>query len=262
MALQSSEARPGADRAPQASLVDSSWRRISSLEKLRRPMLARVVPFALYLFFLIAAQCVDLLADAMALNQEWKISLQLWLYPVKTLAVLAALVLYWPFYEELKTSWCPTWRQMVLAGITGLLVYLAWIRLAWPWAAQGLAGGYNPFQANDGMGAMLAGMRLFGGVVVVPIMEELFWRSFLLRYLISRQFQSVPLGAFTLGSCAITVLLFGVEHNLWLAGMMAGLAYTLVLYRTRNLWACIVAHAVTNLLLGLYVLTTGEWHWW
>ena len=262
MALQSSEARPGADRASQASLVDSSWRGISVLEKLRRPMLARVVPFALFLLFLFAGQCVEILADAMVLNQDWKISLQLWLYPVKTLAVLAALVLYWPSYEELRASWFPTWRQMVLAGITGLLVYLAWIRLAWPWATQGQASGYNPFQANDGLGTMLAGIRLFGGVVVVPIMEELFWRSFLLRYLISRQFQSVPLGAFTLGSCAITVLLFGVEHNLWLAGMMAGLAYTLLLYRTGNLWTCIAAHAVTNLLLGLHALTTGEWHWW
>ena len=262
MALPSFEARPVADRASQASLLDSSWRRISSLEKLRRPMLARVVPFGLYLLFLFVAQCVDVLADAMALNQESKISLQLWLYPVKTLAVLAALVLYWPSYEELRGPWFPTWRQMVLAGLTGLLVYLAWIKMAWPWATQGQASGYNPFQANDGLGTMLAGIRLFGGVVVVPIMEELFWRSFLLRYLISRQFQSVPLGAFTLASCAVTVLLFGVEHDLWLAGMVAGLAYTLLLYRTRNLWTCIAAHASTNLLLGIHVLTTGEWHWW
>jgi len=225
-------------------------------------MVARVLPFALYLLFLFAGQCVNALPDTSTLNQDWRTSLQVWLYPVKTLAVLAAICFYWPSYEELSVRWCPTWRQVVFAVITGLLVYTAWVRMDWPWATQGHVNGYNPFQGNGYLGSMLAGVRLFGAVVVVPIIEELFWRSFLLRYLISRQFQSVPLGTFTPLSCIVTVLLFGVEHDLWLAGMLAGLAYTFVLYRTRKLWACIVAHAATNLLLGVHVLITGEWHWW
>ena len=49
---------------------------------------------------------------------------------------------------------------------------------------------------------------------------------------------------------------------LWLAGMLAGVAYTLLLYWTGRLWPCIFAHAVTNLALGIHVLVTGEWEWW
>ena len=262
MALQSFEARPMAKRASQAALVDLSWCRTSRLEKLRTPTLARVVPFALYMCSVGIGQGIDALAGAVVLSQDWSASLQLWLYPIKTLVVLAALGFYWSSYEELFVPGSSSWRQMAVAVITGVLVYVVWIRLEWPWATQGLSSGYNPFQTNSDMGPLLAGIRLFGAVVVVPIMEELFWRSFLLRYLIFRQFQSVPLGAFTLVSCASTVLLFGMEHDLWLAGMVAGLAYTLLLYRTRNLWACIAAHASTNLLLGIHVLMTGEWRWW
>jgi len=56
-------------------------------------------------------------------------------------------------------------------------------------------------------------------------------------------------------------VLFGLEHHLWLAGMMAGAVYTLLLYTTRRLWPCILAHAITNLMLGAHVLMTGEWRW-
>jgi CAAX prenyl protease-like protein len=93
-------------------------------------------------------------------------------------------------------------------------------------------------------------------------MEELFWRSFLLRYLISPRFKTVRLGALTPFSFVVTVVLFGLEHDLWLAGMMAGVAYTLLLNRTGNLWSCVLAHAVTNLALGVHVLMTEEWRWW
>jgi CAAX prenyl protease-like protein len=112
------------------------------------------------------------------------------------------------------------------------------------------------------VGVVLAAIRLFGAVIVVPVMEELFWRSFLIRYLVTPTFTMVPLGTFTPLSFGATVVLFGLEHHLWLAGMLAGAAYNLILYKTRRLWPCILAHALTNLLLGIHVLRTGEWHWW
>jgi CAAX prenyl protease-like protein len=108
----------------------------------------------------------------------------------------------------------------------------------------------------------LAGIRLFGATMIVPVMEELFWRSFLIRYVMSSDFRSIRLGAFSVGSFVVTVVLFGLEHQLWLAGMMAGAAYNVVLYRTGRIWPCILAHAVTNLILGGHVLMTGEWIWW
>ena len=105
-------------------------------------------------------------------------------------------------------------------------------------------------------------IRLFGAVVIVPIMEELFWRSFLLRYLINTEFKQVTLGTFNWFSLVWTVLLFGQEHQRWLAGIGAGILYTLLLYRTKSLSACILAHAITNLALGIYVLLTGHWEYW
>jgi CAAX prenyl protease-like protein len=124
------------------------------------------------------------------------------------------------------------------------------------------SAGYNPFSSQPVGAFGLAVVRLFGAAIVVPVMEELFWRSFLMRYLISAHFETVPLGALTPFSFGLMAVLFGVEHDLWLAGIMAGAAYGLLLARTRNLWACVIAHAVTNLALGVYVLVTHEWYWW
>lgn len=93
-------------------------------------------------------------------------------------------------------------------------------------------------------------------------MEELFWRSFLLRYLVNSDFRQVPLGTLTPSALVISVALFGAEHNQWFAGIIAGLLYTLLLYRTKSLFSCIVAHVVTNSLLGVYVLATQKWQYW
>jgi len=227
-------------------------------------MLPRVLPFGLYMAFLLLESAV---ASASA-----SATLALWLYPVKTAAVLAALVYYWRQYEELHDKLCASLWEGVLAVGAGVVVYLAWVRMDWPWATLGQAAGYNPFQAGAGAGALLAALRLFGAAVVVPIMEELFWRSFLTRFIItlfpedktnaSDEFTSIPLGMFTPISFVATVVLFGSEHSLWLAGMMAGAVYNLLLYKTRRLWPCILAHGVTNLLLGVHVLVTHEWQWW
>jgi CAAX prenyl protease-like protein len=99
-------------------------------------------------------------------------------------------------------------------------------------------------------------------VLVVPLMEELFWRSFLLRYLIDQNFESVPVGSFTWPSFLVTTVLFGLEHHFLVAGMLAGAIYSLLLYRTRSLAQCVLAHAVTNLALAGYVLYTGNWYFW
>jgi CAAX protease family protein len=61
---------------------------------------------------------------------------------------------------------------------------------------------------------------------------------------------------------AVTLILFAVEHDRWLAGLMAGAAYTMLLYWTQRLWPCILAHGLTNLLLGVHVLLTHDWRYW
>lgn len=227
-------------------------------------MAARILPFAVYLSFLVLVQVIPSFIATSPSQHGWAGYIDLWLYPLKTAAVLGLLVYFWPEYRELKGKVINSRSEAILAIAVGLLVYAAWVRMDWSWAMQGdgTAQGYDPYRHGAGTGIVLAGIRLFGASVVVPIMEELFWRSFLIRYLVSSKFESVALGTFTVFSCAATVVLFGLEHDLWLAGIMAGVAYTGLLYYTKRLWPCIVAHAVTNFALGIHVLVTGEWRWW
>ena len=223
--------------------------------------LPRVLPFAIYLFFLALAEVIAWTLPHLSAVAALGPLANLWIYPLKTAAVLAVLVYFWPRYDELNAARTIKPRDIMLAVVVGVVVYWLWVRMDWPWATQGPSGGYNPLLAGD-LGKVLVAIRLLGAVIVVPVMEELFWRSFLLRYLISPRFETVPLGTFTAFSFLTTLVLFGLEHHLWLAGMMAGAAYTLLLYGTRRLWPSIIAHAVTNLALGVHVLLTQEWYWW
>ena len=105
--------------------------------------------------------------------------------------------------------------------------------------------------------------RTLRAVIIVPIVEELFWRGWLLRWLVKNDFQQVPIGAYTPSAVIITALLFASEHGpYWEVGLIAGLIYNLWVIRTRSLADCIVAHAVTNGVLCAYVLATGKWEYW
>jgi uncharacterized protein len=232
----------------------------------------RVLPFGLYMAFLALESLLDSASAWVPFLAESRVLLSLWLYPIKIVVVLGALLYGWSQYDELRDKLYASLCEGVLTIGVGVVVYLAWVRMDWSWATLGQGAGYNPWQAGASAGALLAAVRLFGAAVVVPMMEELFWRSFLLRFVISLfsaektnvtpEFTSIPLGTFTPISFVVTVVLFGSEHTLWLAGMMAGALYNLLLYKTRRLWPCILAHGVTNLLLGVHVLVTQEWQWW
>jgi len=215
-------------------------------------MWPRILPFAAYMAFIGAS--------ALLPSNTF---LDLWLYPIQITVVLGLLIFFWSSYHELQRPIVSNGKEGALAVGVGLVVYVLWVRMDWSWATQGEATGYNPFQEGATVGLLLAAIRVFGASVVVPVMEELFWRSYLIRWIINPDaFEKVPLGLFTLGSFAATVILFGLEHNLWLAGMMAGTIYNGLLYQTRRLWPCVVAHATTNLVLGFHVLITQEWQWW
>ena len=95
-------------------------------------------------------------------------------------------------------------------------------------------------------------MRLMGAAVVVPVMEELFWRSFLMRYLINPDFRAVPMGSFAWFSFLGVAVLFGLEHHRVVVGFIAGVLYGGLLIRQKKLKWVILAHGVTNLGLGIY----------
>ena len=105
-------------------------------------------------------------------------------------------------------------------------------------------------------------VRLFALTVTVPLMEELFWRSFLLRWIDSRNFLAADPARASLTAILVVIALFGAEHSQWLAGLLAGAAYTIVYVRTRNILLTTLSHAITNGFLGIWILSTGNWRFW
>lgn len=216
-----------------------------------RRVLARLLPFAVYLAFL-AVEDV-LAAHSPGLDVRW-------IYPLKVGAVALLLWHYRGEYRELHVRPDPRWTGL-LAPLLGVLVFVLWINLDAGWLNLGGGGGFDP--RDDGaLRWDLALLRLAGAALVVPLMEELFWRSFLLRWIDRSDFLAVEPARISLRALLISSVLFGLEHTLWFAGILAGLAYAWLYRASGNLWAPIVAHACTNLLLGIWVLHTGAWHFW
>jgi CAAX prenyl protease-like protein len=225
------------------------------------PAFPRILPFALYFVF------VALEEGLRFLDGKGMIGLSphlfLYLYPVKISCVALALFVLRRNYREIALRELARGRQTVTSIFAGLIVFIVWINMDWSFGTLTKPPGFNPGLAgNDVTAAILSGMRLFGAVAVVPLMEELFWRSFLVRYILDQNFTDVPLGRFTALSFVVSTVLFGLEHHFIFAGMMAGAVYNLLLYRSRSLAQCILAHAVTNLALGIYVLYSERWYFW
>lgn len=212
----------------------------------------RILPFAAYMLFIVIADVLERLGVAPAPLR--------WLYPVKIGLVAVLLALFWREYGELKGLRLRP-SALLTALAAGVVVLVLWVSLNADWMIVGAAPGFDP---RDGgrIDWLLAAIRIAGAALVVPVMEELFWRSFLMRWIVHPDFETVEPSQLGLKSFVITVLLFGFEHNLWLAGIVAGAAYSLLYMRHRNLWSPILAHAVTNGLLGVWVLMTGNWSYW
>jgi len=182
------------------------------------------------------------------------------IYPVKTMAVAGCLWFYRHEYPELRERISA--RQSLTAILVGAAVFVVWILPEGLYPQLGDSE-FNPMIFDSPRAVwVLVAFRLAGAVLVVPVFEELFWRSFLLRWVIKPDFQKVELGKFTWLSFAVVTLFFGFEHNRWLVGLFAGAAYNWLIYRERNLWTCVLAHAITNLALGVYVLQTQQWGFW
>lgn len=205
------------------------------------PWLPYVVPMALYLALLLAESPANVA----------------WLYPVKVAAVAGVLWYYRKSYEELRPGFS------LLAVVVGLAAIAIWIGIA-PYYPK--LGSTQPFDPTTIAAPVwkwaFIGCRVFGAVVVVALMEELFWRGFLIRWLVNEDFKLVPVGTFTGLSFAVTAALFGIEHRDWLAGLICGALYNWLYYWRKSLWACVVAHAVSNAALAGWVLAHGDWKFW
>ncbi len=202
-----------------------------------------VVPFALFMLFTYIPTFVDVSRTI--------------IYPIKTIIVAISLIYYWNDYKnEIHISF--DW----LAVLSGVVVFLIWILPEGLYPQIG-SSEFNPYELTNGSSVyFVIAFRLIGASLIVPLMEELFWRSFALRFVNKPDFKSLPLGYFSWFSFIFVSIIFGFEHHRWLVGIFAGLIYAGVLYRRKNLFDPIVSHSVTNLLLGIYVLSTEQWSFW
>jgi CAAX prenyl protease-like protein len=222
---------------------------------LNRAALARTIPFAAF---------IVLLALRGSLPTEGVAGLDpRWVYGLTVLVVGGLLVWFWHEYGELVAQTLPSLSEAALAVVVGVAVFGLWVNLDAPWMRLGEpSAGFVPTDAQGRLMWPLIAVRWVGASLLVPVMEELFWRSFLMRWVQSPQFESVPPQSVGLKAIVLSTFVFMLAHTLWLAAIIAGLAYAWLYVRTGKLWVPIIAHAVTNGVLGVWVVMTGKWGFW
>jgi CAAX prenyl protease-like protein len=221
--------------------------------KLSPAAIARALPFAAFMALL-------------ALRGHLPASLGFdlrWIYAISVVSVGALLAWFWRGYGELARQNLPTWREALLSIAVGALVFMLWIKLDAPWMQLGEpSAGFLPLDPQGAMIWPLISARWIGAALIVPLMEELFWRSFLMRWLESARFETVDPRRIGIKAIVLSTFVFTLAHTLWLAAIIAGLAYALLYRSSGKLWCAVIAHAVTNGLLGIWVVQTGQWQFW
>jgi exosortase E/protease (VPEID-CTERM system) len=225
--------------------------RISWFNHASKPAVAQTTdnPTAAYLMPLLAILAAGALSQAVSSGVEV-------LYPLRPLAAVCVLVAYRSKLQTLDWRW--SWRGPAV----GILVFLVWI----------LAANFQlaPHAMPEKLASLSAGprgiwilSRILGSVLIVPIAEELAYRGYLMRRLINADFESVPFRAVHWLALTVTAVLFGLAHGaLWLAGVVAGLAYGWILIRRGRIGEAIAAHATSNALIAITVLAAGQWQLW
>lgn len=163
-------------------------------------------------------------------------------------------------------------RRLVETILIGIAVFAIWVgpdllfpgyRRHWLFENSITGSAHATLSAAaQGQVAVLV-LRTIRAVVIVPIVEELFWRAWLMRWIISADFQTVPLGAYQARAFWIVAILFASEHGAyWEVGLIAGIIYNWWMVRTKSLGDLILAHAITNGCLSAYVIAAGKWEYW
>ena len=218
----------------------------------RNPALAYVVPFGVFLALLGIGPLLQPIGR--------------WEAPLRVIILLAVL---WAFSRDALDLRVTHWAGSIAMGAGVFAVWIApdvlipGYRDHWIFqnAVMGrLHSSIPPDLLGDDMVLLL---RCFRAIILVPIIEELFWRAWLMRWIINPDFRLVKLGTYSVKAMWITALLFASEHGpYWEVGLAAGLLYNWWMVRARSLGDCILAHVVTNGALSFYVMHTGKWEYW
>lgn len=237
---------------------------VQSLNHGRMAYVAHIAPYVLWVTIMIGL-------DVPQIKPAMRYTMQTILCTLLLLAVRP-----WRWYAPLRV------RHLPLALGVGLVVFAIWVVPETPWMQTHCPSFHNfymsylavqpwsgapalpkvwPF-APETCGWPLVAIKLFGTSVTIAACEELFWRSFIYRWMLGGKFWQVDLGQFHPFIFLTVNIVFGFEHTQWFAGILAGLAFGWVLLRTRDLWAAIITHGITNYLLGIYIVATGDYHFW
>lgn len=225
----------------------------------RSALWAFVLPFVAFMGGLMLVSLVKSLApedDA----PFWMEDPKYWVFPLQTVVCGVLLAWFWRKYE-----WGGRWH-VTLGLLAGLVVLAVWVAPQWLLGADPRLEGFNPdtFADNPALWWSSLALRFLRLVVIVPLLEEIFWRGFLLRYVINEDFTKVPFGTFSWLSFGVVTVMFGLAH--WgpdfVPALIAGAIYNLVAVRTKSLACCVLAHALTNLGLGIYIMQTRQWGFW
>jgi len=211
------------------------------------PIVARVAPF---LIFLALTVC----------QGEFGVASAYWFYFAKTIAGAWLILEMRPVVAEMR--WTFSWEAVVV----GIGIFAIWVELD-PFYRH-LAKFGTPWNPNEqfGNGSPLAWLmivtRILGSTFIVPPLEEVFYRSFLYRYIANQNFLSVPFNRFLPWPFLATAAVFGFSHNEWLAGILCGTAFQWLVIRKNRLGDAMTAHAITNFLLGVWIVWKHAWHFW
>jgi exosortase E/protease (VPEID-CTERM system) len=185
-----------------------------------------------------------------ALSAEFEL-----LYPVQVCATGATLWYFRKAYAGFGFG--GSWQAVLI----GTAVFVLWVQLDAP-RPDLLADAWATEDIPLGVAVIWVLFGLAGSVLAVPLAEEFAFRGYLIRKLVSSEFEKVASGKFTWSSFLLTSVLFGLLHHSWLAGTIAGMGYALALYCKGRIGDAVVAHATTNLLLAAYVLLFDAWGPW
>ena len=221
-----------------------------------------------------------------------------WNYNARTLGGLLLLVFFrpWRWYPKFKL------RNLPIALGVGVGIFLIWVGFESPWMVQsvpGLTEWYDrlfvdltqPFKLRElfdrGDGTCVpfmvieegihAGLHVYdpqvtgwlnfsvhmiGTSVIIAIIEEFFYRAFVYRWMQGSPFYEIDAGRLNVKLLILISLFFAVSHIEWGAAIICGITYGLLYIKTKDIWAAIIAHGVTNFLLGWYVIVFDAYQYW
>ena len=214
---------------------------------LTSPILVRVIPFAAF-------------ALLTMLQGRFGEESQYWVYALKT--ILGAWMLWQVRHQVREMKWNISWQAIVV----GVGVFVAWVGLDGYYPTlSGRSGSFNPlstYGSGSALAVVFVAVRVIGSSLVVPPLEEVFYRSFIYRYLIQFNFLDVSLKRFEWWAFLIAAAVFGIAHYEWLPGILCAFAYQGLVLRKGRLGDAMTAHAITNFLLAAWVITRGAYHFW